>query len=88
MLTHLHIGTSPIRKKEERKLETFKRKVILPDEDKPWKEMYFQTELICIFNIRQELSGSKRFLTKKKAVQRDIFSHSVDIRLSQVRIGI
>ena len=81
MLNHLHINTSPARKKEGRKLETFKRKVILSNADKPWKEMYFQTELICFFNIRQALSGSKRFLTKKKA-QRDTFSHSVGIRLS------
>jgi hypothetical protein len=36
--------------------------------------MYFQTELICISNIRQELSGSKRFLTNKTSPTGDIFS--------------
>jgi hypothetical protein len=42
MLTRLYINTSPTRKKKGRRLETFKRKYILSDVDKHWKEMYFQ----------------------------------------------
>jgi hypothetical protein len=74
MPNHILINTSHTRKKEGRKLETFKRKVILSDADKHWKEMYFQKELICIFNIRQELSGSKRFLTNKNSPTGHTFS--------------
>jgi hypothetical protein len=62
----LHIHLHPTRRTKGRGLETFKQRDILSDISEHWAEIHCHKELICIFNRRRKLNGSKEALPYQK----------------------